>query len=399
LIKKFKSESEVNEVLAVGGNAGIALEAELLANDFANIPHTAELISSVNPDLVVVGPEAPLVAGLADELARVGVRVFGPFAEAAALESSKAFAKSVMSSAGVATAAADRCTSLSEVEAALAARPGPYVVKDDALASGKGVVVTEDHAEALAHAKEVLSNSGCVLIEDFLAGKEASLFFVCDGERALPLLPSRDHKRLLDDDLGPNTGGMGAYAPLADFTSADADKLIDSVATPVLAEMKKRGSPFKGLLYAGLMLDGGTARIVEFNVRFGDPETQAVLALMNSSLAVLLAAAADVDLVSCAPPRWADGSAVTVVMAAPGYPASPELGGLITGLSEAQMSPQVVITHAGTTDVSAPRVNGGRVLSVTATGPTLQSARESAYRGVSKIDFAGRQYRSDIAKI
>ncbi|MBM3722904.1 MAG: phosphoribosylamine--glycine ligase [Actinobacteria bacterium] len=399
LIKKFKSESEVSEVFAVGENAGIAADAEVLASDFTNIKETVISISKARPDLVVVGPEAPLVAGLVDSLANAGVRTFGPSAKAAELESSKAFAKSVMHSAGVATALASRCTDLDEAKQALLTRKPPYVVKDDALASGKGVVVTEDERQALAHAKEVLLGSGCVLVEDFLPGKEASLFFICDGESALPLIPARDHKRLLDGDLGPNTGGMGAYAPLPDFTSADASRLIEEVAHPILGEMNKRGVAFKGLLYAGLMLDGGSARIVEFNVRFGDPETQSVLPLMSSSLANLLVAAADGDLTSVNAPQWSDAAAVTVVLAADGYPSSPKAGAQISGLVEAATVPNVIVTHAGTTNVNAPRVNGGRVLSITATGESAERARDSAYRAVSKIKFEGMQYRGDIAKV
>ena len=399
LIKKFKSEPEVAHVLAVGENAGIAADAEVVVSDFADTQATVLKISKARPDLVVVGPEAPLVAGLVDGLVAAGVRTFGPTAKAAQLESSKAFAKSVMSSAGVATALASKCANLDEVKQALLMREPPYVVKDDALASGKGVVVTKDEAQALAHAQEVLRGSGCVLVEDFLSGKEASLFFVCDGNSAVPLLPARDHKRLLDGDLGPNTGGMGAFAPLADLTDDDASRLIEEVARPILGEMNKRGLSFKGLLYAGLMLDGGQARIVEFNVRFGDPETQSVMALMKSSLANLLVAAADGDLSSSEKPQWSKNAAVTVVLAADGYPSSPKAGAYISGLSEAAAMPNVVVTHAGTTDVKAPRVSGGRVLSITATGENVDLACEGAYGAVSKIDFEGMQYRSDIAKV
>ena len=404
LIRKLSAENSVNEVLAVGANAGIANDAEILAPEFHDVRDTVDQIKKARVNLVVIGPEAPLVSGLADSLRAVGIKTFGPNAAASQLESSKLFAKQVMAAANVATAHATKCDSYEAVEAALASRVAPFVVKDDSLASGKGVVVTEDLATALDHARAVLSAGKSVLVEDFLPGVEASLFFVCDGSEAVPLMPARDHKRLLSGDLGPNTGGMGAYAPLPDFSIDRSNDLVAEIARPILTEMRNRGTPFVGLLYAGLMVNEHEINIVEFNVRFGDPETQPVLALMTSSLGELLLAAATEDLKSAQRPEWSQESALTVVMAAPGYPDSPLLGGEVSGLARAARAPNVTVLHAGTgrTSSNAPSSNdlaivtGGRVLSVTAVGDDLAQARSRAYHAVDLIDFDGAQYRTDI---
>jgi len=406
LIRKLGSESAVDEVLAVGTNAGIAQDAEVLAKSFGDVQATSGLIESVRPDLVVIGPEAPLVAGLSDMLVTAGINVFGPCAAAARLESSKVFAKEVMAKAGVSTAQAHSCDSLAQVETALASRQPPFVVKDDSLAAGKGVVVTSDLDTALDHARVVLTGGSTVLVEDFLVGEEASLFFVCDGTNAVPLMPSRDHKRLKTGDLGPNTGGMGSYSPLQQFPMARAHELVEQIALPVLAKMKYRGIPFTGLLYAGLMVNGDDVKIVEFNARFGDPETQSVLLLMKSSLSEFLLAAAEGDVRAAQEPQWLPSAALTVVMAAPGYPEQPEVGAEITGLDRANALEGVEVYHAGTRPLAGggpletdkAEVNGGRVLSVSAVGVDLAQARARAYAGVESIEFEGAQYRQDIGE-
>lgn len=404
LIHKLKSERQVKEVLAIGTNAGIAQDVEVLSPLFNDVSSTIKVISSVRPDLVVIGPEAPLVAGLADGLVGVGINTFGPTAAAARLESSKSFAKEVMAQANITTAWSNTCHSIAEVATALDARRPPFVVKDDALASGKGVVVTADRAVALDHARSVLNAYNTVLIEDHLTGVEASLFFVCDGQEALPLLPARDHKRLASGDLGPNTGGMGSYAPLGDFSFARAEELAVRIAKPILAQMTHRGTPFVGVLYAGLMIDDDEVNVVEFNVRFGDPETQSVLALMTSPISELLLAACRGDLSSISPPTWQTSSVVTVVLAAPGYPVKPITGTEISGLNKAAQVPGVRVFHAGTrpapgvgvdkSDVAI--VEGGRALSISAVGENLDQARMRAYQAVNLIDFDGVQFRDDI---
>jgi phosphoribosylamine--glycine ligase len=424
LIRKFQAETQVDQVLAVGTNAGIAQEVEVLKPDFEEVRSTVDLIVPTKPDLVVIGPEAPLVAGLTDALRAAGVNTFGPSAQAARLESSKAFAKEVMAHAGVATARATYCESLEAVEGALASQVPPYVVKDDALAAGKGVLVTNDVLAAIEHARSVFLAGNKVLIEDFLPGKEASIFFICDGKSAVPLQPVRDHKRLLAGDRGPNTGGMGSYAPLSDFSLDQADALVDEIANPILVEMQRRGTPFVGVLYAGLMVDdssnldmtgitknlstavkiGAQVKVVEFNVRFGDPETQSVLRLMDSPLSELLLSAARGDIDSAARPSWASAAAMTVVMAAAGYPERPITGAQISGLQRASQVPGVHIYHAGTKSSASTTdtrhdiatVSGGRVLSISALGADLAEARERAYQAVSSIDFDGAQYRDDI---
>jgi phosphoribosylamine--glycine ligase len=338
-------------------------------------------------DLVVVGPEAPLVAGVADAVRAVGIDCFGPSGAAAQLEGSKAFAKDVMAAAGVPTAAARVCTTSAECEAALDEFGPPYVVKDDGLAAGKGVVVTTDRAEALAHAQACER----VVIEEFLDGPEVSLFCLTDGVSVVPLVPAQDFKRVGDGDAGPNTGGMGAYAPLPWLPAGFTDEIVRTVAEPTVAEMARRGTPFAGLLYVGLAVTSRGARVVEFNARFGDPETQVVLALLETPLEAVLHWAA----VGGTPPalQWRDASAVTVVRAAAGYPGTPRGGDVITGAD------QDGVIHAGTRvrDDGAVVSSGGRVLSVTATGATLAEAREAAYRLAATVDLPGGHQRSDIA--
>lgn len=388
-------DPQVTEVHAAPGNPGIADVATLHDVDPLDGDAVAALATSIGADLVVVGPEAPLVAGVADAVRDAGIACFGPSRAAAQLEGSKAFAKQVMAAAEVPTAMAHVCETAEEVAAALDAFGPPYVVKDDALAAGKGVVVTEDRQEALDHA------AGCdrVVIEEFLDGPEVSLFAITDGETVLPLQPAQDFKRALDGDAGPNTGGMGAYTPL---TWAPDDLVADvtrRVLVPTVQEMARRGTPFQGLLYAGLALTSRGVRVVEFNARFGDPETQAILALLRTPLASLLHGAATGTLDAVGLPAWHDGTAVTVVMSSAGYPASSRSGDVILGVGAANTIEGVDVIHAGTgLDADGRLVtSGGRVLAVTAVGEDLEHARDRAYAGVDAISFDGAQFRADIA--
>jgi phosphoribosylamine--glycine ligase len=350
----------------------------------------------VRPGLVVVGPEAPLVAGVADAVRAAGVACFGPSATAARIEGSKAFAKEVMAAAGVPTAAARVCQTPGEVAAALDEFGPPYVVKDDALAAGKGVVVTADRAAAQAHA----SRCARTVIEEFLDGPEVSLFALCDGTTVLPLLPAQDFKRAHDGDLGPNTGGMGAYAPLPWAPDDLAAAVTRTVIEPTVAQLRQRGTPYQGLLYAGLSLTGQGVRVVEFNARFGDPETQVILDRLATPLCGLLHAAATGGLAGAQAPRWRPGAAVTVVLAAAGYPARPATGDVIDGLAAIQRLPDAYILHAGTARDAAGRIvsAGGRVLDVVGTGPDLAAARNAAYQAARSIRLPGGWYRADIAQ-
>ncbi|MDG4836052.1 phosphoribosylamine--glycine ligase [Micromonospora sp. WMMD967] len=384
------ADSGVSALIAAPGNPGIASLAELRAVTPTDPAAVAALAVETAADLVVIGPEAPLVAGVADAVRAKGIPVFGPSGAAAQLEGSKAFAKDVMTAAGVPTARAYVCTDDESTARALDEFGAPYVVKDDGLAAGKGVVVTDDRSAALAHAREC----GRVVVEEFLDGPEVSLFVVTDGEAALPLLPAQDFKRLGDGDTGPNTGGMGAYAPLAWAPSGLVDDVMRDVVHPTLAEMRRRGTPFAGLLYVGLAITAAGPRVIEFNARFGDPETQVVLALLETPLAGLLHAAATGTLAEHPPLRWRDGSAVTVVLASEGYPAAPRTGDVITGAA----APGII--HAGTArraDDGALVSAGGRVLCGTATGADLAAARDAAYALVDGVGLPGSQHRTDIA--
>lgn len=416
IVRALCQDPDVAEVLAAPGNPGIAAERTVGGQQVQCHPQLeaeadsfADAIVDLSPDLVVIGPEAPLVAGLTDRLAERGILAFGPSRAAARLEGSKAFAKEVMAAAGVPTAEARVCTSAPEVESALDAFGAPYVVKDDGLAGGKGVVVTEDRAAAVAHAEACLGKpDGRVVIEEYLDGPEVSLFCVTDGETVLPLAPAQDFKRLLDGDAGPNTGGMGAYSPL-DWAPDDlAEQVVNTVALPTVQEMARRGTPFAGLLYVGLALTSRGLRVVEFNVRFGDPETQVVLPRLRSPLARLLRDAASGELSGHPELRWVPESAVCVVLAADGYPEHPRTGDPVTGLATVSSTGAWVI-QAGTrtasispdgTDAVDPTEvvsAGGRVLATVGTGPTLQRAREVAYAGMDVIGLPGGQFRTDIA--
>lgn len=384
----------VGAVHAAPGNPGIAAVATLHDVDPLSGESVADLAESLGADLVVVGPEAPLVAGVADVVRARGIAVFGPSGAAAQLEGSKAFAKEVMEAAGVPTAAAMVCTTPVEVQAALDAYGPPYVVKDDGLAAGKGVVVTTDRDAAVDHAAQCER----VVIEEFLDGPEVSLFAITDGQTVYPLQPAQDFKRIFDNDEGPNTGGMGAYTPLPWAPDGLVEEVLRDVLQPTVDEMARRGTPFSGLLYAGLALTSRGVRVVEFNARFGDPETQPLMALLDSPLSPLLMGSATGTLASVPAPAWRPGAAVAVVMASAGYPESSSKGDVIRGLADAEALEGVHVIHAGTAMVERATVTaGGRVLAVVGTGDSLGAAREAAYDGVSCIEFEGAQHRTDIA--
>jgi phosphoribosylamine---glycine ligase len=392
------ADPELTGLACAPGNAGTRRVAEPLAVDVTDPVAVAALANGWGADLVVIGPEVPLVAGAADAVRDAGIACFGPSAQAAQLEGSKSFAKHVMAAAGVPTARAwpvggpaELGTALDEVAALTGG--APYVVKDDGLAAGKGVLVTEDRAAAEAHGRTVLGAGHAVLIEEYLDGPEVSLFALTDGRTVVPLLPAQDAKRRDDGDAGPNTGGMGAYAPLPWAPPGLVDEVLATVLQPTVDELARRGEPFAGLLYAGLALTSRGVRVVEFNARFGDPETQVVLPLLETPLAGLLLAAATGDLASVPPLRWRPGAAVTVVVAAPGYPEAPRTGEPLT------VPDGEGYLHAGTavTPDGGLVSSGGRVLAVTAVGPDLAAARATAYERLAGVRLAGAHWRTDIA--
>ncbi|MEV7528340.1 phosphoribosylamine--glycine ligase [Agrococcus sediminis] len=392
-----------HEITAAPGNAGIGVEVEAVRVDIKDPQLVTDLAVDGGFDLVVIGPEAPLVAGVADALKQAGVPVFGPTKAAAAIEGSKSFAKAVMARAGVPTGSDTTAVTLDDVRAALDASAPPWVLKADGLAAGKGVIVTDDRAAAEAHAEAFLPD-GPLLIEEYLAGPEVSLFVLTDGEHAVPLAPAQDFKRLGDGDTGPNTGGMGAYSPLPwlaeRFGSEQAfvDEVVETVALPTIRAMAEAGTPFTGLLYCGLIVTDDGVKVIEFNARFGDPETQVVLPRIESGLADALLAAANGSLGSAAPLVWRDSAAVAVVLASEGYPGDPITGRLITGVEDAEQLEGVRVLHAATgRGEQGLTATGGRVLNVVGTGATLAEARERAYAGLGRISLEGGQSRSDIA--
>ncbi|WP_035108563.1 phosphoribosylamine--glycine ligase [Corynebacterium accolens] len=401
LVKGLHADPQAAEIHVAPGSAAMAPLATLHP-EYSQVDdpeRMVELAREIAAELVVIGPEVPLVAGVADALRAEGIAVFGPNKDAAQIEGSKAFAKEVMEAAGVKTARAQQLrpgASEADIEAALDNFGPQFVVKDDGLAGGKGVVVTGERAAALAHVDAVLGAGNPVLLESFLDGPEVSLFCLVDGETVVPLLPAQDHKRAYDNDEGPNTGGMGAYTPLPWLGRDDVQRIVDEVCTPVAKEMVRRGTPYSGLLYAGLAWGEEGPAVVEFNCRFGDPETQAVLSLLKSPLAQALNATATGTLAELEPLQWEDGFAITVVMAAEGYPASPRKGDAITG--EGLEDPERVL-HAGTKRSNGVfQSNGGRVLNVLGKGDTLDAARENAYATAQGIEFAGGFVRGDIGK-
>ena len=394
IVRALAADPDVSELHAAPGNPGIASLADKWEVSADQPTEVVGLAQRLGVDLVVIGPEAPLVAGVADALRASGFAVFGPDAAAALIEGSKAFAKEIMAAAGVPTAEARVVTTPGEAESALDAFGAPYVVKDDALAAGKGVVVTDDRAEALRHA----ASCRRVIIEEYLDGPEVSLFALCDGTTAVPLLPAQDFKRARDGDLGPNTGGMGAYAPLPWAPSGLADEVIDRVVLPAISELARRGAPYRGLLYAGLALTSKGVKVIEFNARFGDPETQVVLDRLATPLAGLLHASAVGDLAAASALSWHPGAAVTVVLAAEGYPESPAKGDKIK-INPSERTDGYLL-QAGTALAAGDLVTaGGRVLNAVGSGPDLAAARAAAYAAAARASFRGAWHRNDIAQL
>ena len=397
IITSLLSEEAGHEITAAPGNAGISAQVETVALDPSNGAVVAQYAADNGIQLVVIGPEAPLVAGVADHLRRKGIPTFGPDKKAAALEGSKAFAKRIMEAAGVPTGRAARAERIDDALAAMDEFGAPYVIKADGLAAGKGVIVTDDREAAQHHAEYWLQHGG-VLVEEFLDGQEISLFLLSDGEHVLPLEPAQDYKRALDNDEGPNTGGMGAYSPLPWLPAGFVDEVIDTVALPTVRQLASEGTPFVGLLYCGLILTKNGIRVIEFNARFGDPETQVVLPRLTTPLSALLYAAATNALSALPRPEFTDDVAVTVVLASEGYPENPLTGRPISGLEAAAAVPGVSIAHAATASTETAFVaTGGRVLSVVATGSDFAEARARAYEALGHIELQGSHYRTDIA--
>jgi phosphoribosylamine--glycine ligase len=402
IVTALLGEDAGHEIVAAPGNAGLAAVVETVALDPSNGAIVARYAADF--DLVVIGPEAPLVAGVADAVRAKGVPVFGPGKAAAALEGSKAFAKRIMDAASVPTGRAIRTTTSDELAAALDELGAPHVVKADGLAAGKGVLVTDDRAAAIAHGEHYLQQ-GPVLIEEFLDGQEISLFFLADGHDVVPLSPAQDYKRVGDGDTGPNTGGMGAYSPLPWLAerwgseTAFVDEALDTVALPTVRALEAEGTPFVGLLYCGLIVTADGLRVIEFNARFGDPETQVVLPRLETPLSALLLAAATGGLGKLPFPKFSDDAAVIVVLASEGYPDEPVTGRVISGLDAAAEVSGVTIAHAATALVDGEFVaTGGRVLGVVARGADFAGARSAAYEAIGRIELEGGFYRHDIAE-
>ena len=398
LVRALARSPQRPELLCAPGNAGIAADARVLDIAAEDVDGLVRLARDQGIELVVVGPEAPLVAGLVDALAEAGVSAFGPGAAAARLEGSKSFAKEVMAQAGVPTAAHRVVGAVEDGMEAIAGRY-PAVVKADGLAAGKGVVVAGDEAEARAALEAMLVErrfgDTSVLVEEFLEGEELSLLALCDGERAVPMAPAQDYKRIHDGDRGPNTGGMGSYSPVVGVGPERAEEIAAAVHQPLVEAMRARGTPFHGVLYAGLMLTEDGPRVLEFNVRFGDPETQAVLPRLRSDLLELLTGAGRAGGLAGAGLDWDPRWAVTVVLASAGYPDSSSKGDVISGLDA--VAPGIEVTHAGTARRDGQLVTaGGRVLNVTGLGEGPGDAREAAYAAADVIEFAGKQMRRDI---
>ena len=395
IITALLAEQAGHTIVAAPGNAGIAADVETVALDPTRGDVVTEYALDNDIELVVVGPEAPLVAGVADDLRRRGIAVFGPGKAAAQLEGSKTFAKRVMDEAGVPTGRATRAGTLDEAIAALDEFGAPYVVKADGLAAGKGVLVSSDRDAAIEHSRYWLGHGG-VLVEEFLDGQEVSLFLLSDGHTVLPLSPAQDYKRAYDGDEGPNTGGMGAYSPLSWLPGGFVDEVIERVALPTVRVLEREQTPFIGLLYCGLIVTEGGVKVIEFNARFGDPETQVVLPRLVTPLSGLLFAAATGALAGTPRPEFSPEAAVTVVLASEGYPEAPVTGRVITGLDDLA---DVTVAHAATARTDDGFVaTGGRVLSVVARGEDFAAARAKAYAALEKIGLEGSHYRRDIAE-
>jgi phosphoribosylamine---glycine ligase len=397
IITSLLSEDADHQITAAPGNAGISAQVETVGLDPSNGAIVAQYATDNDIELVIIGPEAPLVAGVADHLQRANIPVFGPTKRAAQLEGSKAFAKRIMEAAKVPTGRAVRAETLGDATSAMAEYGAPYVIKADGLAAGKGVIVTSDLEAATAHAEYWLQHGG-VLVEEFLDGQEVSRFFLSDGENVLPHEPAQDYKRALDGDEGPNTGGMGAYSPLPWLPADFVEEVERTVALPTVRQLGVEGTPFVGLLYCGLIVTPSGIRVIEFNARFGDPETQVVLPRLQTPVSELLLAAATGGLGRQTQPKFADAVAVTVVLASEGYPEAPITGRPINGLDLAAAVDGVTIAHAATALAGEQYVaTGGRVLSVVATAPTFAEARAKAYEALGHIELQGSHYRTDIA--
>lgn len=396
IVKRLTQDDQPHEITVAPGNAGIATIAQVVALTDTDPAAVAAWVEAHPQDLVVVGPEAPLVAGVADAVRALGVAVFGPDQAAANLEGSKQFAKEIMDAAGVPTGGARVATTVAEAAAALTEFGSPYVVKADGLAAGKGVLVTSDYDAALAHAEHWISQG--VLIEEFLAGHEVSLFFVSDGSHIAPLDPGQDYKRLADNDEGPNTGGMGAYSPLPWLPEGFVEEVRDTIAQPTIDELAKRGTPFVGLLYCGLIITEHGIKVIEFNARFGDPETLVILPRLKGEFGQLLLDCASGNL-HTAPEFDADLAAVAVVVASAGYPSAAQTGRAILGVDKAEDIAGVSVIHAATKLENGELLaTGGRVLDVVGTGASLAEAHDKAYLGIAAIELLGSQHRTDIAK-
>jgi phosphoribosylamine--glycine ligase len=398
----IRTGTPAGDITVAPGNAGIALEVHCEPDLNPNMPlDVVKYALQHRTELAIIGPEAPLIAGVSDALRSEGIAVFGPSKEAAQLEGSKSFAKEVMSAADVPTGMARACSNIDEVISAMDDFGAPYVIKADGLAAGKGVIVTSDRDAAIEHAKKFISMG--ILVEEFLDGQEVSLFFLSDGTSVIPLTPAQDFKRALDNDEGPNTGGMGAYSPLPWLPAGFVEEVEEKVALPTINEMARLGAPFVGLLYCGLIITQRGIRVIEFNARFGDPETQVVLRRLNSSLSNLLFKAATGHLEGVSEPVFDKEVAITVVLASEGYPDSNAPSRPIYGISDAEKE-GVEVCHAATAfkenkDGEEALVStGGRVLSVVATGKDFAAARAQAYAGIEKIQLQGSHYRKDIAK-
>jgi phosphoribosylamine--glycine ligase len=402
LVRALGRSPQAPELLAAPGNAGIAEDARCLEIGAGDVAGLVEAATAESVDLVVVGPEAPLVAGIVDALEAAGVPAFGPSAEAARLEGSKAHAKTLMAEAGVATASHAVLRSREEAIEQVSRASYPAVLKADGLAAGKGVIICGDEAEARSAVEaffvERRFGATEVVLEEYLDGEELSLLAICDGESVVALAPAQDYKRIGDGDVGPNTGGMGSYSPVPDVDSARTAALVDEVHRPIVDLMRGSGTPYRGVLYAGLMMTADGPRVLEFNCRFGDPETQAVLPRLRSDLVDLCTRSREPGGLQGVDAAFGDDWAVTVVLASAGYPASSSKGDVISGLPEAAAVDGVEVTHAGTARDGDDIVTaGGRVLNVTGLGATADEARRRAYEAAGMISFEGKQMRSDIA--
>jgi phosphoribosylamine--glycine ligase len=393
----IRTGTESGKIIVAPGNAGIAADVTCDPNlNMMDPAAVAEYARQKGFDLVIIGPEAPLIEGVADPLRELGIAVFGPSKAAAQLEGSKAFAKDIMAGAGVPTGAAKECSTIAEVKAAIDEFGAPYVVKADGLAAGKGVIVTSDRTAALDHAKKFLHLG--ILVEEFLDGEEVSLFFLSDGQNVLPLTPAQDFKRAFNDDMGPNTGGMGSYTPLPWLPAGFVEEVRETVALPTVRELARNGAPFVGLLYCGLIVTKAGIRVIEFNARFGDPETQVVLRRLITPLEGLLFNAATGRLTSSAEPEFSNDVAVAVVVASEGYPDSSAPDRELRGIAEAEQVEGVeVCVAAAKSEAGKLIANGGRVLSVVALGKDFKQARSNAYRAVAQIQLEGSHFRTDIA--